>query len=151
MRLALSRVMNAAPHWAEDLDAHRQPDATLIIVAEGDVSRREAVSDMLLREGYDVMSFDSGAELLQYLYNSISHQLGPALVICDAELAGIDGAQVCKISRAQNTLVPFIVLARPGTPGAFDSMELVDDACVLNADVDLAELKASVVRLAGDP
>jgi len=122
-----------------------------VVVAEGDPDRRDRVAERLMSDGYDVVALETGAQLLQYLYNSLVHETRPDLVICDAHLEGIDGSQICKISRAQNTLLPFIVLARPGEPGAFDSLELYEDACVLASDVGLDELRAAVVRLAGGP
>jgi CheY-like chemotaxis protein len=144
--------MHAAPaHSSDAFSEHAQPLAPLIVVAGTDALRRGAICEMLSGQGYEVTELDTGAQLLQYLYNSVVHETRPDLVVCDAELEGIDGAQICKISRAQDSLLPFIVFARPGTPGAFDSMELSDDACVLPADVDLEELRAAVLQLAGSP
>ena len=129
----------------------QEPDRQTVVVAMGDGLRRRAVANMLGRYGYAVQVFGTGSELLQYLYNSVGEAHAPVLVLCDAELDGIDGAQVCKISRAQNSLLPFIVIARAGFPGAFDSLELGEDACVVTSDVDLEDLKFWVETLAGDP
>ena len=68
-----------------------------------------------------------------------------------AELDGIDGSQVCKISRAQDNLLPFIVVAREGEAAGFDALELLDDAVVVNRPVNLTELHAAVLQLAGEP
>ena len=143
--------MHVAPQIADPFHEQKQQLSPLVVVALHDATRRESMQALLARAGFDVVVLDTGAQLLQYLYNSVAHEARPDLVICDAELDGIDGAQVCKISRAQDTLLPFIVLARPGTPGDFDSMELNDDACVLSSDVDPQELTAVVQTLAGNP
>jgi len=144
-------LMHAAPAYSDELDHRSHEQNALVVVAEGDAQRRDRIADMLVHEGYEVLALETGAQLLQYLYNSVVHESRPNLVICDAELEGIEGAQVCKISRAQDTLLPFIVLSRPGTAGDFDSLELSDDACVLPSDVELPELRAAVFRLAGAP
>jgi CheY-like chemotaxis protein len=129
----------------------RSSAGSTVVLAAADAQRRDAVGRMLRVLGYQLVALETGAQLLQYLYNSLAGTGRPDLVICDAELDGIDGAQVCIISRAQDELLPFIVVARPGVAGDFDSMELADEACVLNADVDLDELKLKVLQLAGDP
>ena len=143
--------MHAAPQYDDPFHESRQPVAPLVMVAVNGEARRTQLQELLWGAGFDVVLLDTGPQLLQYLYNSVAHEARPDLVICDAELEGIDGAQVCKISRAQDTLLPFIVLARPGTPGDFDSLELSDDACVLPADVEPRELKAAVLQLVGVP
>lgn len=138
--------MHAAPPYDDPFHESRQPSAPLVVIAVSGDQRRAQLQELLWGSGFDVVLLETGAQLLQYLYNSVAHEARPDLVICDAELDGIDGAQVCKISRAQDTLLPFIVLARPGTPGDFDSLELSDDACVLPADVEPRALKAAVLQ-----
>src|SRR5687767_10242618 len=148
--LAVFSFVQAVPSYSDD--AAREPErATLVVLAMRDGLRRRAIANLVAKRGYQVLVLGSGSELLQYLYNSVGEPQPPGLVVCDAELDGIDGAQVCKISRAQNSLLPFIVIARPGFPGAFDSLELGDDACVVTSDVDLEDLKFWVETLAGDP
>ncbi len=139
--------MHSAPTYEDAFHESKQPHDGLVVVALNGAERLERVSGMLAAEGYEVVALRDGAELLQYLYNSVVHEQRPDLVVCDAELEGVDGAQVCLISRSQGTLLPFVVIARPGGPGAFDSLELADDAVVVSSDVDLDELKAAVSRL----
>ena len=143
--------MHAEPLYTDSFEETAQPLTTLVVVADADARRRDALAQRLLDDGYDVVALETGPQLLQYLYNSVVHQLRPDLVICAAELEGIDGVQVCKISRAQDNLLPFIVLTRPGHAGAFDALELADDASVLSPDVDFEVLREEVSRLAGDP
>ena len=139
--------MHAAPVVDDAFHEATQPFSPLVVLALNGGARREALRDALAAEGCEVVALADGAALLQYLYNSVVHEVRPDVVVCDAELDGVDGAQVCLISRAQDTLLPFVVIARAGTAGAFDSLELFDEACVLSADVDLEEMKAAVSRL----
>ncbi len=143
--------MHAVPEYADPFHerAEQQPVAPLVVVAMNEPGRRDRVIEALEDAGFDVVVLDTGAQLLQYIYNSVAHEARPDAVVCDAELDGIDGAQVCSISRAQDTLLPFVVFARPGTPGDFDFMELNDDACVVPADVEPATLMDEVRRLTG--
>src|SRR4051812_31661510 len=112
-----------------------QSHATRILIAEGDEVLRSGMARLLAAQGYEVVVLRTGAQLLQYLYNEGVHDGRPDLVICGAELEGIDGAQVCLISHAQDNLLPFIVLAREGEAAQFDALELMDDACVVNRPV----------------
>src|SRR3954471_15831402 len=114
--------------------------ATRVVVAENDEVLRTRIARTLAGEGYDVVVLRTGSQLLQYLYNEGMRDGRPDLVICGAELEGIDGAQVCLISHAQDNLLPFIVLAREGEAAQFDALELMDDACVVNRPVDFDEL-----------
>jgi two-component system response regulator MtrA len=143
--------MNAAEPLSNQPLQPLQHEAPLVVIAEGDDALRALLAESLLDDGYEVIALKTGAQLLQYLYNEGVHDARPDLVICAAELEGIDGAQVCKISRAQDDLLPFIVLAREGSAGPFDALELVDDAFVVNRPVNLSELRDAVVQLAGEP
>lgn len=142
--------MNAEPLQERSL-YRSEEGATRVVVAEGDDLLRARLVQYLADIGYDVIAMRTGAQLLQYLYNEGLHEQRPDLVICAAELEGVEGAQVCMISRAQDNLLPFIVLAREGEAAAFDALELVDDAFVVRRPVDLDALHDAVVELAGEP
>ncbi|MBK7864622.1 MAG: hypothetical protein IPJ65_39670 [Archangiaceae bacterium] len=143
--------MTAALKFVEEPAENVERAPLTVVVAAADADRRQTICRMLGASGYEAVPLATGSELLHYLYNALPSRTRPDLVICDAELEGIDGAQVCLISRSQDALLPFIVLARPGIAGDFDSMELADEARVVPAEVDLDELKGSVIELAGDP
>jgi DNA-binding response OmpR family regulator len=141
--------MHATPLQPDPLGESTRPGTPLVIIAIDDDEMRDALADQLDAEDYQVVAIKTGSELMQYLYNSVSHQPQPDVVVCSAALEGIDGSQVCKISRAQNNVLPFIVLARSGEAGAFDALELGDDARVFTTPVDVDELKAEIARLTG--
>jgi DNA-binding response OmpR family regulator len=139
---------------AEPLQSTPWPNeskATRVIIADNDEVLRTGIARMLVAQGYDVVVLRTGAQLLQYLYNEGMREGRPDLVICGAELEGIDGAQICLIARSQDALLPFIVVARDGEAAEFDALELMDDACVLKRPVDLDELSEVVLQLAGEP
>jgi len=142
--------MQAEPLSQEPVLPLRQ-EGTRVVIAEGDDTLRAMLAESLAAMGYEVVALKTGAQLLQYLYNEGLHEERPDLVICAAELDGIDGSQVCKISRAQDSLLPFIVLAREGEAAGFDALELLDDAFVVKRPVNFAELHAAVLQLAGEP
>jgi DNA-binding response OmpR family regulator len=126
-------------------------EAPRVVVADSDEMLRTGIARMLAARGYDVVVLRTGPQLLQYLYNEGMREGRPDLVICGAELEGIDGAQVCLIAHSQDNLLPFIVMAREGEAAQFDALELLDDACVVKRPVDLDELNDVVAQLAGEP
>ena len=149
-KLVITLLMHVAPPPADEFAESVQPQSALVVLALEDDELRAEIAEALTDDGHEVVTLKTGAELMQYLYNSISHQPQPDLVICGAALGGIDGAQVCKISRSQNELLPFIVLARPGEAGAYDELELGDDAVVFRS-MDVGALRAAVARITGAP
>jgi DNA-binding response OmpR family regulator len=143
--------MHTALAYNDSFHETVQPVAPLIVVADRDQHLRNELVRRLSDEGYDVIPLETGSQLLQYLYNEGVHEMRPDLVICGAELEGISGSQVCKVSRAQDQMLQFIVLAREGEAANFDALELIDDACVLQRPLNFSELHEAVTQLAGAP
>lgn len=143
--------MHAAPALTDEFHDRQQLATKRVLIAETDGPRRESFAAMFEEDGYEVITLSTGEELFQYLYSERALTERPDVVICDAELKGIDGAQVCLITRAHDGDLPFIVLAREGVPGAFDALELQDEAVVLPSDVKFETLREAVGELAGEP
>ncbi len=96
-----------------------------ILVIEDEKSLREAISEMLAYEGYDVIQARDGVMGVEKA--SEDH---PDLIICDIAMPGLDGYQVLSKIRQepQTTLIPFIFLtARVERPSMRQGMELGAD------------------------
>lgn len=65
-----------------------------ILIVDDDSSAREVLGRILRRAGYDTQECHSGSEALSLLVLS-----GPALLVLDYEMPGINGAEVCRILR----------------------------------------------------
>jgi two-component system alkaline phosphatase synthesis response regulator PhoP len=63
-----------------------------ILVVDDEEDIRELVQLNLAREGYGVLTCETGEQTLQ-----IAHSKLPNLIILDLMLPGIDGLEVCRI------------------------------------------------------
>ena len=97
----------------------------LILVIEDEEDIRELIRYNLEKDGYRVMSANSGEEGLLSVRNS-----PPDLVVLDLMLPGIDGLQVCREMKADPVLksVPIVmVTARGEEPDVVSGLELGAD------------------------
>lgn len=130
------------------------PVGETVVVAEADSYLREALVAELEMQGYHVVPLLDGHALSEYLSDTANNRIGgglPKLVICSHSLPHIDGAEICKRSRASDESVPFIVLVQPGQMHTPATDELIGKAYVIDKPINLEELKDAVVCLAGPP
>jgi len=76
-----------------------------IMIIEDEAGIREMTQMYLSKEGYNVVSVESGKKALDNL-----HSINPHLILLDIEMPGMDGFTVCKEIRKQMT-VPIIFLS----------------------------------------
>src|SRR5690625_4134063 len=76
-----------------------------IMIIEDEAGIREMTQMYLSKEGYNVVSVESGNKDLDKL-----HDINPHLILLDIEMPGMDGFTVCKEIRKQMT-VPIIFLS----------------------------------------
>ena len=83
------------------------PDKATILLVDDDNVIRVLVEKSLAREGYEVLSCETGEQALE-----IAQSKPPSLIILDLMLPGIDGLQVCRklksIPKTEN--IPIIML-----------------------------------------
>lgn len=75
------------------------------MIIEDEAGIREMTQMYLSKEGYNVVSVESGKKALDNL-----HSINPHLILLDIEMPGMDGFTVCKEIRKQMT-VPIIFLS----------------------------------------
>lgn len=83
------------------------PHSALILVVEDSPTQAEALSRLLVKEGYDVVVAKDGAEGL-----AMAQKIKPSLVITDIRMPIMDGYQMCKEMKKSDALksVPVILL-----------------------------------------
>lgn len=77
-----------------------------ILVAEDDTHIREGLVEVLEGEGYQVVAAADGEEALR-LY----HAERPALLCLDIMMPGMNGYDVCKAIRKENTTIPILFIS----------------------------------------
>jgi len=78
-----------------------------IIIADDDGSMRDIFQLILKRAGYDVTSFSDGELLLENKFEL------PDLFILDKQLSGVDGLDVCRFLKGQESTkdIPVIIIS----------------------------------------
>ncbi len=98
-----------------------------ILIIDDEESILESLSDILIDEGYRVITAKTAKECINYL-----HQENPDLLILDVWLPDIDGLEVLKKIKKDYPSIPVIVISGHGTVemavkaiklGAFDFLE----------------------------
>jgi two-component system phosphate regulon response regulator PhoB len=94
----------------------------LVVVIEDEEDIRELIRYNLDKEGYRVLTANSGEEGLEIVINSM-----PDLVVLDLMLPGIDGLQVCRQLKAEpktKNIPVVMVTARGEEPDVVSGLEL---------------------------
>lgn len=113
-----------------------------ILVAEDDRAVRESLVRALRLEGYTVASANNGAEALEAV-----RQAEPDVLLLDVSMPMVDGLTVCRVLRAENNLVPVLMLtARTETSDRVAGLDAGADD-YLPKPYDLDELLARVRAL----
>jgi DNA-binding response OmpR family regulator len=91
-----------------------------IIITDDDTAIQDAVAILLGREGYDVTSFSSGEALLKGEFEI------PHLFILDKQLPNMDGLEICRHLKEQESTkhIPVLILSASPHIG-----EQVKDSC----------------------
>jgi len=84
-----------------------------VLLVEDDEDVREAVEQILLQEGFDVVAAPDGAEALQVLAEG-RHQF--CTVILDVLMPGVDGAEFLARAREQLRTIPVLLFSASHLP-----------------------------------
>lgn len=122
---------------------HATSPQMTILLAEDDTHIREGLSDMLEREGYQVIGAKNGQVALdKYSSNDID------FVILDIMMPLLDGYSVCKKIRQQNDRIPIIFLsAKSEEIDKVLGLELGADDYI-NKPFGIAEVRARIKAVA---
>jgi two-component system response regulator MprA len=115
---------------------------TRILVAEDDRAVRESLVRALQLEGYTVASANNGAEALEAV-----RQAEPDVLLLDVSMPMVDGLTVCRVLRAEQNLIPVLMLTARTEPS--DRVAGLDAGAddYLPKPYDLDELLARVRAL----
>lgn len=91
---------------------HRKSGGVSVLIVEDDSSSREALAELLAREGYDVATAENGAEGLGYL--RVGHR--PQVILLDLMMDGVDGWDFRAEQKRDETLarIPVIAISAAG-------------------------------------
>ena len=114
-----------------------------VLVVDDDPTIRTLVADLLVEEGYLVVTAATGQEALDRVLAS-----QPAALVLDLQLPGLDGRAVVEALREWVLQVPVLLVTANGQ--ARRAAEDLGVESYLSKPFDLDALLAAVQRLAGD-
>ena len=93
------------------VDAETQAESGAHILVAGDRDDSLVLCDILRSEGYGVVRVYDGWAALEHV-----RQFSPDVVLLDQSLTGLDGVDVCRLTKSDpvTRLVPVIVVSDPG-------------------------------------
>lgn len=80
-------------------------------IADTDQGMREQIASLLEGEGFSVVTFSDGDQLL-----STCRGETPTIVLLDTQLTGTDGLTVCSELRRENPFLPIMIVSARNTP-----------------------------------
>lgn len=95
---------------------------TMVLIIEDEESYRDAVSYMLTKEGFEVVTASDGAEGLEVFERS-----GADLVLLDLMMPGLSGTEVCRRLRQRSQVPIIMVTARDSEIDKVVGLELGAD------------------------
>lgn len=114
-----------------------------ILIAEDDVNIRNGLAEILLREGYDIITAENGNIALEKY-----QQLHPDFIILDIMMPVLDGYSVCREIRKTNETIPIIFLsAKDEEIDRVVGLELGADDYI-NKPFGIHEIKARIKTIA---
>lgn len=119
---------------------------SLVLVVDDDNGARQAMQDVLLEEGYEVVVAQDGLEALDRI-----HGTPPALLVTDLEMPQINGERLIGRVRERFPGLPILVITSRLVLDAQREAERLGVAGFLNKPIDLHVLLERVrVALSGD-
>ena len=121
---------------------------TRILVVEDEESFRDALAYMLQREGFEVLSAETGPQALE-----VFERQGADLVLLDLMLPGLSGTEVCRTLRASSPVPVIMLTAKDSEIDKVVGLELGADDYVTKpySTRELVARIRAVLRRRGEP
>lgn len=91
---------------------------TKILVVEDEEMLRETITMMLELDGYEVASFETGDEALEFLKKTPNHEI--QLLLLDLMLPGLSGLEVIQKMKSDTALLNIPIVLQTGTTDSKD-------------------------------
>ncbi len=126
-----------------------QPKRTLrIAIAEDDDAQREALQMALEMEGFEVVSFEDGAELVDYFGIAGGSLRWPDFIITDLGMPGRSGLEAIQVARSRGAEVPVFVVTGSADPELRAQAARLGNTMVFSKPIDLDRLAKAIRQLA---
>lgn len=127
-------VLNAAPRRLR------------VALAEDDDEQRWAMEQALTDEGFEVLSFEDGAELLDFF--ELDGARPADVVIADLNMPGRSGLEGLEHARAHGLMAPIFVVTGENAPELKARVAQLGNALFLQKPIDVARLAQAIYQVA---
>lgn len=117
-----------------------------VALAEDDDEQRWALEQALTGEGFEVLSFEDGAELLDFF--EISGGRAADVIIADLNMPGRSGLEGLEAARGRGVAAPIFVVTGDSSPEVRARVAQLGNALYLQKPVDPARLAQAIYRVA---
>ena len=121
-----------------------------VALADDDPDLRILVATSLRRKGFDVIEFENGAQLLEWLGSSyLDREIAPVVVITDIRMPEFDGLQIISGLRRWGWKVPVILMSALEDLDVYDLASRLRVAAYFHKPFDVGHLCRAVASLSG--
>lgn len=117
-----------------------------VALAEDDDEQRWALEQALVGEGFEVLSFEDGAELLDFFELSLGRAAD--VIIADLNMPGRSGLDGLEAARRRGVHAPIFVVTGDSRPEVRARVAQLGNALYLQKPVDAARLAQAIYRVA---
>ncbi len=117
-----------------------------VAVAEDDDDQRAALEAALEVEGFQVLSFEDGFELLDYF--EARHRAWPDAIVSDVNMPGRSGLDALAVARARGVVAPIFVITGDALPEVRVRVDALGNALLIEKPIDVERLARAIRELA---
>jgi DNA-binding response OmpR family regulator len=129
----------------EDVPA-AEPRRLRVALAEDDDEQRWALEQALIHEGFEVLSFEDGAELLDFC--ELTAARGADVIIADLNMPGASGLEGLSRARARGLTAPIFVVTGDTSPELKREVAQLGNALFLHKPIDVRRLAQAIFQVA---
>jgi DNA-binding NtrC family response regulator len=122
------------------------PRRLRVAIAEDDDEQRWALEQALSSEGFEVVSFEDGAELLDFFQLEGARKAD--VIIADLNMPGRSGLEGLEHARGHGLTAPIFVVTGESSVELRDRVARLGNALFLQKPVDAARLAEAIYRMA---
>ncbi len=123
-----------------------EPRRLRVAIAEDDDEQRWALELALIAEGFEVLSFEDGAELLDFF--ELAGPRAADVIIADLNMPGRSGLDGLERARARGLNAPIFVVTGEGGSEMRGRVAQLGNALFLQKPVDASRLAQAIYRVA---
>lgn len=132
-------------------DVQPAPHPMRVALAEDDDAQREALRDALEAEGFEVIPFEDGFELVDYFAMAGGKVPWPDAIVTDVNMPGRSGLEAIELARGRGALVPVFVVTGLTLADVRAQAARLGNVLVFPKPIDVQRLARAIGELAAVP